>query len=71
MPLAVEGGNVVLHDRPVAPVALWCKHVEVIVATVRLTVALVEPVLAELLTALGAEKVLRMPRFLQRRYAFL
>ena len=71
MPLAVQGGDVVLHDGPVAPVALRREHVEVVVAAVRLAVALVEPVLAELLAALGAEEVLRVPRFLERCDTFL
>lgn len=71
MPLAVQCRDVVLHDGPVAPVALGGKHVEIIVTAVRLAVALVEPIFAELLAALGAEKVLRVPGLLQRRYAFL
>lgn len=71
MPLAVQRRNVILHDGPIAPVTLWGEHVEVVVAAVRLAVTLVEPVLAELLTALGAEKVLRVPGFFQRSYAFL
>lgn len=71
MPLTVQSRNIILHDGPVAPVALRCKHVEVIITAVRLPVALVESILAELLTALGAEKVLRVPSFLQRRYAFI
>lgn len=71
MPLRVERRNVILHDRPIAAVALRCKHVEIVVATVRFAVALMEAVLAELLAALGAEKVLRVPRFLQRGDAFL
>lgn len=71
MPLAVERGNVILHDGPVAPVALGREHVEVVVAAVRLAVALVEPVLAKLLAALGTEEVLRVPGLLERRDAFL
>lgn len=71
MPLAVQGGNVVLHDGPVAPVALGREHVEVVVAAVRLAVALVEPVLAELLAALGTEEVLGVPGLLERRDAFI
>lgn len=71
VPLAVESRDVVLHDGPVAPVAFRCEHVEVVVAAVRLAVALVEPVLAELLAALGAEEVLGVPRFFQCRHTFI
>lgn len=71
MPLRVQRRNVVLHDRPVAAVALGRKHVEVVVAAVRLAVALMEAILAELLAALSAEEVLRVPRLLQGRHAFL
>lgn len=71
MPLAVQRRDVVLHDGPVAPVALGGEHVEVVVAAVRFPVALVEPILAELLAALGAEEVLRVPGLLQGRYAFI
>lgn len=71
MPLAVERGNVILHDGPVAPVALGREHVKVVVATVRLAVTFVEPVLAKLLATLGTEEVLRVPGLLERRDAFL
>lgn len=71
VPLAVQGGDVVLHDGPVASVALQREHIDVIVATVRFAVALVEPILTELLATLGAEKVLRVPGLLQCCDAFL
>lgn len=71
MPLAVERGDVVLHDRPVAGAALGREHVEVVVPAVGLPLLLVEALLAELLAALGAEEVLHVPRLLQGRDAFL
>lgn len=71
MPLRVQRRNVILHDGAVAAVALGRKHVKVVVATVRLAVALMEAILAKLLAALGAEKVLRVPCLLQRGDAFL
>lgn len=71
MPLAVEGGDVVLHDGPVAAAALGREHVEVVVAAVGLAVTLVEALLAELLAALCAEEVLRVPGLLQRGHTFL
>lgn len=71
MPLPIQRWNVVLHDRAIAPAALWRKHVKVIVPTIRFAVPLVESLLAKLLPALGAEEVLRVPRFFQRSHAFL
>lgn len=71
VPLRVEGGNVVLHDGPVAGPALGGEHVEVVVAAVRLALALVEALLAELLAALRAEEVLHVPGLLQSGHAFL
>lgn len=69
--MGVEGGDVVLHYRLAAAAAFWREHVKVISATVRFSVPLVEPVLAELLAALGAEEVFRMPGFLKGCHAFL
>lgn len=71
MPLCVQGGDVVLHDRLVAAAALRREHVEVIGPTVRFPVPLVESFFPELLAALSAEEVLRVPGLLQRRHAFL
>lgn len=71
MPLGVERRDVVLHDGAAAAAALGREHVKVVVLAVRLAVLLVEAVLAELLAALRAEEVLRVPRLLQRRHAFL
>lgn len=64
MPLCVERGDIVLHDGLVAAAALGREHVEVVGAAVRLPVALVEAVLAELLPALRAEEVLCVPGLL-------
>jgi len=71
MPLSGQGRHVVLHNGPVASSALGREHVEVIVPTIRTALPLVESLLAELFAALGAEKVFRVPRLLQRRHAFV
>jgi len=61
MPLAVQRGDVVLHDGGAAAAALGREHVVVVLATVRLAVLLVEAVLPERLPALCAEEVVGMP----------
>lgn len=71
MPLGVQSGNVVFHDGAVAAVALRREHVEVVGAAVRLAVALMEALFAELLAALGAEEVLCVPCLVQCGDAFL
>lgn len=71
MELAVERWNVVLHDGAVAASALRREHVEVVVAAVGLAVAFMEAIIAELLTALGAEEVLGVPGLLEGCHAFL
>lgn len=71
MPLAAERRHIVLGDWPLAAAAFRREHVEVVVATERLAVLLVKALLAELLAALCAEKVLRVPCLLQRRHAFI
>lgn len=71
MPLGVEGGNVVLHDGRVAARTLGGEHVVVVLAAVRLSVAFVEALLAERVSALRAEEVFGMPRLVQRCHAFL
>lgn len=71
MPLSVECGDVVFHDGFVAAAALGREHVEVVGAAVGFPIPFVESVLPELLAALGAEEVLRVPGLLERRHAFL
>lgn len=71
MPLGVEGGDVVLHDGSVAATALGSEHVVVVVFAVGLAILLVEALVAEGVAALAAEEVLRVPRLVQRRHAFL
>lgn len=71
MPLRVQRRDVVLHDGPVAAIALRGEHLEVVVAAVGLAIALMETLLAELLAALGAEEVLRVPGLVQRRDALV
>ena len=71
MPLPVECGNVALGEGRRASLTLEGKHGQVVLLAVRLAILLLEPVLAELAAALGAEKVVRMPRLIQGRHAFL
>lgn len=71
MPLSVESGNVSLRDGRGASFAFEGEHGQVVLLAVRLTVLLLESVLAKLAAALGAEKVVRMPRLVQGRHAFL
>jgi len=69
--VGAERAHVVLHDRTVAATALGREQVKVVVPTVRLALALVEALLAELLATLSAEEMLRVPRLLQGRHAFI
>lgn len=71
MPLGGQCRHVVLHYGATASSTFGREHVEVIVPTVRASFPLVESVFAELFAALGAEKMFRVPRFLQCRHAFL
>jgi len=71
MPLSGQGRHIVLHNGPGASSALGREHVEVIVFAIWATFALVESFLAELFSALGAEKVFRVPGLLQGRHTFL
>lgn len=71
MPLGVEGGNVVLHDGRVAASTLGGEHVVVVLAAIRLSVAFVEALLAESISALCAEEVFRMPRLVQGCHTFV
>lgn len=71
MPLRVQCRDVILHDGAIATVALWCEHVEIIVATIWFAIAFMEAFLTELLTTLGTEKVLCMPSLVQSGDAFI
>lgn len=71
MPLRVQCGNVILHDRFIAAAAFWREHVEVVRAAVGLAIPFVKTILAELLPTLRTEEVLCVPRFLQSRHAFI
>ena len=71
VPLGVEGGDVVLHDGPAAAAALGSEHLKVVGPAVGLALLLVEAVSAELLAAVRAEKVFRVPRLLQGGHTFL
>lgn len=71
MPLRVQRRNIILHYSAITAIALGRKHIKVIVATVWLTVALMEALFAELLATLGTEEMLRMPGFLQCGNTFL
>jgi hypothetical protein len=61
--LTVECGNIVLHYSTVTPSALRRKHIEIVVATVGLSITFMETIVTELLTTLGAEEVLSVPGF--------
>lgn len=71
MPLAVECGYIILHNGAITAAAFRREHVEIVLATIRLAVSLVEAVLAELLAALSAEEMLSVPGLLQGSYTFL
>lgn len=71
MPLAVERRDVALRDGHRAALALEREQGEVVVLAVRLAVLLLEAVLAELAAAFRAEEVVRVPRLVERRHAFL
>jgi hypothetical protein len=71
MELTVKSRNVILHNGAIATSALGCEHVEVVVAAIWFSIAFVEAIVAELLTALSAEEVLSMPGLVQCCYAFL
>lgn len=71
MPLGIQRRNVVLHNRPVAAAAFGREHIKVIVPAIRLSIPLMEALLAELLSTLCAEKVFRVPGLLQGSHAFL
>lgn len=71
MPLGVKGGDVVLHDGPVASATFGSEHVEVVVPAIGLSFAFMEAVFPKLLSTLGAEEVLHMPGLLQSSHAFL
>lgn len=65
MPLCIQRCDEVLHDSSVTSSAPRCKHVKVILLTVRSAVLLMEAILTKRLTALGAEEVLWMPGLIQ------
>jgi hypothetical protein len=67
VPLLVQRRDALGHDGLVAPTALWRKHVVVILLAVRLSVVLHEPAAGKPLSALRAEKVVKVPRLAQRR----
>lgn len=69
--LAVERWNVIFHDRTIAAGTFGRKHVKVVVAAIWLSIAFMETVVAELLSALGTEEVLGVPGFVQSSHAFL
>lgn len=71
MPLAVERGDIIFHNRPIAGAAFWREHIKVIIPTIGLALLLVETFFPELLSALSAEEVLHMPSLFQSGHAFL
>lgn len=71
MPLRVQCRNIVLHNGTIAAIAFGCKHFEIVGTTIGFTIALVETIFAKLLATLSAKEMLRMPGFIQCRYAFI
>jgi len=71
MPLRIQSWNIILHDGAIATIALWCEHVEIIVAAIWLAVTFMEAFLAELLTTLGTKEMLRVPSFVQSGDTFI
>lgn len=71
MELTVERADVIFHDCTIAASALGSEHVKVVLFTVRLTVLFMKTIVAKLLTALNAEKVLGVPCFVHCSNAFL
>jgi len=71
VPLSVEGRDVVLHDGTSAARTLGREQLEVVVLAVGLAILLVEPVLPELVAAVRAEEVLRVPGLVEGSNAFL
>ena len=71
MPLAAEGRDVALGDGTRAALALEGEHGQVVLLAVGLAVLLLETFLAKLAAALGAEKVVGMPRLIKGRHTFL
>lgn len=71
VPLGVEGRDVILHNGRIAACTFWSKHVVVVLPTVGFPVAFVKALVAESISALSTEEVLRVPRFVQGCYTFL
>ena len=71
VPLQVERGDVVLGDRGVAAAALGGELLKVAGLAEGGVVLLVEPVVAELVAALGAEEVLRVEGLVEGRDALV
>ena len=71
MPLTVESRDVALGDGRGTSFTFQSEHGQIVLLAVRLAVLLLESILAKLAAALGAEKVIRMPRLIQSRHAFL
>lgn len=71
MPLGVECRDIIFHDGRVAATTLGRKHIEVILAAVRLPIPFVEALVPKRVAALCAEEVLRMPGLVQGSHTFL
>jgi hypothetical protein len=71
MPLTVESRDVALGDGRGTSFTFQSEHGQIVLLAVRLAVLLLESILAKLAAALGAEKMIRMPRLIQSRHAFL
>lgn len=71
MPLGVQRCDVIVRDGLAAPTAFGGKQGQVIRPAVRFTIFLMESFLAKLLTAVGTEKMFRMPIGVQGSDTFL
>lgn len=71
VPLSTQSRNVAFSNSHSAAFALEGKHGQVILFTIWFTVLFLKSVLAELTTALRAEKMIRMPRLVQCSDAFI
>jgi hypothetical protein len=71
VPLGAERRYVVVGNGCITTAALGGEQLEVVGATIGSTILFMVAVVAEVFATMGAEKVLRVPRPVQRRYAFL
>ena len=71
MPVRVQRRYEVVRDGARASLTTRCEQREEVLSTVRLALALVEAVLAEILAAVRAEEVIRVPCTIEGGHALL